>query len=330
MKLIDYHLPLRRQDSATNCGMFATSFAIEAKSNMRSIDITPILTDQLTDMWEYEKGEGQGFLMPLINSLRFFEGKALAHESGQEVEIYNTQTAKDLSFENICLLVDNMVSPILGISFKGRRFRDGYIAYSGSGGTRSKQHIVCVIGYTDKYLILKDSAGSSKRPDGSYNRIYKEDMGVVVDCVYFNVKKYEPKLIPPVKNMYVTQSFGARPDYYKQFGGWYEKLGHIAIDIRVKTKEHPDGIGEPILASHTGRITKQEYNKYLGKFIEVTGNDLKTVYCHLDTFVYSLGEDVRQGQIIGKSGTSGNSSAPHLHFEVWQDGKPVDPMLFLD
>jgi len=304
-KLIDFHLPLRKQDESFNCGHFATSFAIEAKSNMRELDNTEILTDQLTDMWEEKYGENQGFILPLLNSLRFFQDKPLTHESGNEVEIYNIMPASNLSFKSICLLVDNMVTPILAIEFKGRRMRDDYMEYTNRGSSRSRKHIVSVVGHTDDYLILKDSAGSKKRPNGSYNRIYKENINIIKECAYFNVKKYKPQIIYPfLENKSVTQEFGANPSNYTSYG----LKGHEGVDFACSE-------GTQLLASIDGEVRIKNQGVY-GHHIYIKNNKYEILYAHCSSMLVRNGDKIKQGTPIALSGNTGRSSGAHLHYGI--------------
>jgi murein DD-endopeptidase MepM/ murein hydrolase activator NlpD len=54
-----------------------------------------------------------------------------------------------------------------------------------------------------------------------------------------------------------------------------------------------------------------------------------TVYAHLSAIQVRPGEEVRNGQVIGLSGRSGDATGPHLHFEVWRNGREVDPVPLL-
>jgi len=54
-----------------------------------------------------------------------------------------------------------------------------------------------------------------------------------------------------------------------------------------------------------------------------------TVYAHLSAIHVRAGEEVRNGQVIGLSGRSGDVSGPHLHFEVWRNGRETDPVPLL-
>ena len=61
----------------------------------------------------------------------------------------------------------------------------------------------------------------------------------------------------------------------------------------------------------------------------VQGNSLTTIYYHNTSVVVSSGQQVSQGQLIAYSGTTGNSTGCHSHFETWLNGEAVDPMRLL-
>jgi murein DD-endopeptidase MepM/ murein hydrolase activator NlpD len=101
---------------------------------------------------------------------------------------------------------------------------------------------------------------------------------------------------------------------------------HEGIDL-------PNPVGTPIRAAATGRVVMREWQDGYGKYTCVRHLAVLTCYAHQSRFHTKVGEMVRQGEVIGYSGDSGTSEAPHLHFEVrlgrkpW--GKPVDPMRYL-
>jgi murein DD-endopeptidase MepM/ murein hydrolase activator NlpD len=59
------------------------------------------------------------------------------------------------------------------------------------------------------------------------------------------------------------------------------------------------------------------------------GNGVESLYAHLSSIAVSKGDAVARGQALGIAGNTGNSLGVHLHFEVYKDGKRVDPMLYL-
>ncbi|MDP8239846.1 MAG: M23 family metallopeptidase [Candidatus Hatepunaea meridiana] len=103
----------------------------------------------------------------------------------------------------------------------------------------------------------------------------------------------------------------------------FPERSHLGIDIAGKT-------GEPIVAAAAGRITFSGWTPYFGKCIIIAHrNGYLTFYGHNLLNLKSVQNEVRRGEPIALLGTTGQSSAPHLHFEIWKDGVPVDPMEFV-
>jgi murein DD-endopeptidase MepM/ murein hydrolase activator NlpD len=101
---------------------------------------------------------------------------------------------------------------------------------------------------------------------------------------------------------------------------------HEGIDL-------PNPVGTPIRAAATGRVVMREWQDGYGKYTCLRHLAVLTCYAHQSRFHTRVGEMVRQGDVIGYTGDSGTSEAPHLHFEVrlgrepW--GKPVNPLRYL-
>jgi len=92
--------------------------------------------------------------------------------------------------------------------------------------------------------------------------------------------------------------------------------------------------GTPVHAAAPGRITQEYFNVAYGNRVImdhgwVRGVSLQTSYNHLTSFVASIGQYVRRGQLIAYSGTTGWSTGCHLHFMVWVNGATVDPVTWL-
>lgn len=98
---------------------------------------------------------------------------------------------------------------------------------------------------------------------------------------------------------------------------------HKGVDFAAPT-------GTPIYAAAGGTITSAGYNGNAGNMIVVNhGNGLQTYYMHCSKIYVSVGTKVSKGQNIGAVGSTGNSTGPHLHFQVMSGGTPVNPMNYL-
>jgi murein DD-endopeptidase MepM/ murein hydrolase activator NlpD len=101
-------------------------------------------------------------------------------------------------------------------------------------------------------------------------------------------------------------------------------IGHMGIDYGVKT-------GSPVFASVGGMITFSDYTIGSGYMLIIQHDQgFTTVYKHCSSLLKKERDIVSQGDLIALSGNTGkNTSGPHLHFEIWQDGRPIDPQKIL-
>lgn len=123
----------------------------------------------------------------------------------------------------------------------------------------------------------------------------------------------------PVKDVMIGSRFGFRIDPITG-----EKAMHTGLDF-------PAEVGTPILAAAGGVVVVQEYHAAYGNMVEIDhGNELITRYAHASATFVKKGDIVKRGQRIASVGSTGRSTGPHLHFEVWVSGVPQDPQRFLD
>jgi murein DD-endopeptidase MepM/ murein hydrolase activator NlpD len=84
--------------------------------------------------------------------------------------------------------------------------------------------------------------------------------------------------------------------------------------------------GAPVYAAIDGVVAMAGRNRGYGNFIKLNhAGGLASGYGHLSRFAVSGGERVRRGQVIGYVGSTGLSTGPHLHWEVWRNGQAVNP-----
>jgi murein DD-endopeptidase MepM/ murein hydrolase activator NlpD len=130
----------------------------------------------------------------------------------------------------------------------------------------------------------------------------------------------DPNAMPaswPVRGR-LTAGFGQRMD---PFSG--EEAFHPGIDIA-------DPPGTDVVATGNGLVIEAEPDAGYGRSILIDhGDGITTRYAHLSRIFVVVGEQVKQGEIIGAIGTSGRTTGPHLHYEVRIHGTPVNPGRFL-
>jgi murein DD-endopeptidase MepM/ murein hydrolase activator NlpD len=77
-------------------------------------------------------------------------------------------------------------------------------------------------------------------------------------------------------------------------------------------------------------VIAAENNAGYGNMVEVDhGNGVTTRYAHLSAILVTVGQVLAKGAVVGRAGSTGRSTGPHLHYEVRLDGEAVDPMRFI-
>ena len=102
------------------------------------------------------------------------------------------------------------------------------------------------------------------------------------------------------------------------------KKFHAGLDIRAKH-------GNSVYAAFDGRVVEvKKSSKGYGNTIKIVHeNGLVTLYAHLSAFSVKKGDVICKGNIIGEIGTSGNATGPHLHFEIIENKKKINPLKYL-
>ena len=125
-------------------------------------------------------------------------------------------------------------------------------------------------------------------------------------------------LIPPVQHYYVSSKFGKRRDPVTR-----QWSMHAGLDLAGVRRT-------PVLATAPGVVTHARRKGPYGKLVEIDhGQGLKTRYGHLHKIFVKKGDKVGFRQKIGQMGSTGRTTGPHVHYEVWVDGKPRNPAKFL-
>ena len=114
---------------------------------------------------------------------------------------------------------------------------------------------------------------------------------------------------------------------YKKLGKWWSKGYHTGVDFAVPT-------GTDIIAVADGKIENASWGNSYGTQLVQKVEGGWVIYAHLSKALVKPGDKVKKGQHIGESGNTGNSSGPHLHFEMrdnirWSAGKDIDPAKIL-
>ncbi len=124
--------------------------------------------------------------------------------------------------------------------------------------------------------------------------------------------------IRPVDTGWLSSSYGYRKD---PFTG--KSRFHRGLDYSVP-------VGTPVRATADGVVLQLKHERGLGRMIRIDhGDHLTTTYAHLHDWTVKVGQRIRRGEVIGHSGNSGRSTAPHLHYEVTVGGRHVNPLPYV-
>jgi len=171
------------------------------------------------------------------------------------------------------------------------------------------------LAYEQKYgTELEEFEDSEKIVSALYKKtvVYS---GYTVASAKVDLSQYGVNLIKPVSSGYtITSRFGPR-----------SSGNHTGLDIAAPT-------GTTIVAADSGTVTLSgNYGNGYGNYIIIDhGNNVKTLYAHCSSLYVSEGQYVSQGQSIAAVGNTGNSTGPHLHFEIRKSERLVDPQMILD
>lgn len=164
----------------------------------------------------------------------------------------------------------------------------------------------------DKLSELQAAAAAAERKQQEKNSGYSNNAGASV------ITGNGTFTHPCPGYTYISSEFGYRE---QPIAG--ASTNHKGMDFAAP-------IGTPIYAAASGTVTSASYSGNAGNMIVINhGNGLQTYYMHCNSMYVRAGQTVSKGQNIGAVGSTGNSSGPHLHFQVMQNGTPVNPRNYL-
>jgi murein DD-endopeptidase MepM/ murein hydrolase activator NlpD len=141
-------------------------------------------------------------------------------------------------------------------------------------------------------------------------------------------RAYADKLSATLVRVPVREPVTGEIDFSSPYGVRVDPFLHVpamhtGIDFR-------GSYGEPAHATAAGTVTSAGWSGGYGQMVEIDhGNGLATRYGHLSEIDVRVGQSIRIGQVVGRIGSTGRSTGPHLHYETRVDGEAVDPQRFL-
>lgn len=122
----------------------------------------------------------------------------------------------------------------------------------------------------------------------------------------------------PTNSRRLSSSFGYRKDPLTGRAAF-----HAGLDIKGE-------VGDPVFAAADGRVITAEFSNSRGNYVVVRHlNGLDSWYMHMSKIIVEVNQEVKKGDRIGKVGNSGRSTGPHLHFEIIQNNKAINPLPYL-
>ncbi|MCK9216782.1 MAG: M23 family metallopeptidase [Firmicutes bacterium] len=165
--------------------------------------------------------------------------------------------------------------------------------------------------YTDHIFELKTSFVSLSKVAKSQKTLIEDSVAPIKDKVAY--LKAKPS-IKPVQGK-ITAGYGYRKNPFSGRGSEF----HKGVDIATRT-------GTPVVATADGTVTYSGWKSGYGNMVIIShGYGFITVYAHNSKLLVKIGDKVNRGQQISRVGSTGRSTAPHLHYEIKLNGKNVDP-----
>ena len=200
--------------------------------------------------------------------------------------------------------------------------------------------------YSEQFLELKNTISALKRAEAQFSRLFsreskeevlmnidtsdsgsidmdnlKQQIKITVESVgeikdYLRVQRDLYAATPkgfPVDGT-ISSHFGSRTDPIR--GG---KDFHSGLDISSST-------GDVVRSTADGVVSFSGWNGGSGNLVVLEhGHGFSTFYAHNKVNVVKVGQQVKRGEVIAHVGSTGSSTGPHVHYEIWKDGKPVNP-----
>lgn len=171
-------------------------------------------------------------------------------------------------------------------------------------GSNGVKNVVKIVKYSLKEkteeIVLEEVVQAS-----TANIVYEGERNPYVDGIAF-LKK-------PTNSLIITSYFGSRWNSF-----------HKGIDIA-------GNVGDPVDVAINGEVVYAQFNDggYGNLIIVEHDNNMKSYYAHLSKINVQVGDNVQKGDKIGEIGNTGNSTGPHLHFELRVNDEPVDPLKYI-
>jgi len=168
-----------------------------------------------------------------------------------------------------------------------------------------------IIPTNEELTVVEEKMDTKIVPEEKSSSISEMELDVI------NIKSAY-KFLKPLSNYQVSSVFGSRESEYQNVAGY-----HTGIDLAAEK-------GTIIYASMEGIVELVSSEGDYGKHLKIRCNNVTTLYAHCSKLLVKEGQIVAEGQPIALVGSTGNSTGPHLHFEIRVEDRFVDPSKILD
>lgn len=179
----------------------------------------------------------------------------------------------------------------------------------------------------EQQALLSDIEEEEDALHAEYDKLSREE-----EAESARLEKYLEELAAQKKNQYVGGKMGWPVDtnikYISSYYGWrtYYYRGRKITDFH-RGIDIPSGVGTNIYAAQDGEVILASSHSSYGKYIIVDhGGGISTLYAHCSSLLVKKGDVVSKGDHIAEMGSTGQSTGPHLHFEVRVNGQHQDPI----
>jgi murein DD-endopeptidase MepM/ murein hydrolase activator NlpD len=230
----------------------------------------------------------------------------------------------------------------------------GFTVYIASVGVTTKEYYALkkrLDFYKDEFMDITATVKSLKQADAEFKRLFSlntreeifetldtSDTGSIdIELIKKQIEKSMNRIgeirdyIRKQRDIYFATPMGLPVDagYISSGFGWrrHPKTGRKVFHSGVDVAAWP---GTPVRATADGIVSFAGWSGGSGKLIVIEhGFGYRTCYAHNKKIVVKVGQIVKRGDIIAYVGSTGNTTGPHVHYEVWIDGKPVNPKSYI-
>jgi len=191
------------------------------------------------------------------------------------------------------------------------------VALQGGGGTRPAAGVPGMTPAVARTTVLYRDRLEQLSRQVSFQEENFREVQTVIETSRDRLARV-PTINPVLGHCYFSSGFGPRRDPITGGRGY-----HTGLDICA-------AYGTPFCATADGVVTFAGYQGGLGRAIRIDhGNGYQTLYGHASSLLVRVGQAVKRGEVVGKVGNSGRTTGIHCHYEVRQNGRPLDPRSYI-